>query len=119
AIKRPDGTDALGFAEAGLRVLGVDVDAARVAQLMAGASYVEDVPAETIARLVGAGRLSATTTAAPLAEADAIILCVPTPLRKTREPDLSYVVAAAEQTIALARPGQLFVLESTTYPGTT
>jgi len=110
---------AVGFAEAGLRVLGVDVDAARVAQLMAGASYVEDVPAETIARLVGAGRLSATTTAAPLAEADAIILCVPTPLRKTREPDLSYVVAAAEQTIALARPGQLFVLESTTYPGTT
>ncbi len=110
---------AVGFAEAGLRVLGIDVDAARVAQLMAGASYVEDVPAETIARLVGAGRLSATTTAAPLAEADAIILCVPTPLRKTREPDLSYVVAAAEQTIALARPGQLFVLESTTYPGTT
>ncbi len=110
---------AVGFAQAGLRVIGVDVDAGRVAELTAGRSYVEDVPAATIAALVDAGRLRATVDAAALAEADAIIICVPTPLRKSREPDLSYVVAASDRAAALARPGQLFVLESTTYPGTT
>ncbi|MBL8095865.1 MAG: nucleotide sugar dehydrogenase [Anaerolineales bacterium] len=109
----------VGFAQAGLRVIGVDVDAGRVAELQAGRSYVEDVPAATIAELVRAGRLSATTDAAALAETDAIIICVPTPLRKSREPDLSFVVAASDRAVALARPGQLFVLESTTYPGTT
>lgn len=110
---------AVGFAEAGLRVIGIDVDAGRVAALQAGLSYVEDVPADTIAALVRAGSLSAATDAAALAEADAVIICVPTPLRKSREPDLSYVVAASDRAAALARPGQLFVLESTTYPGTT
>lgn len=110
---------AVGFAEAGLRVIGIDVDAGRVAALQAGLSYVEDVPAATIAALVQAGSLSAATDAAALAEADAVIICVPTPLRKSREPDLSYVVAASDRAAALARPGQLFVLESTTYPGTT
>ncbi len=109
----------VGFAQAGLRVIGVDVDAGRVAELQAGRSYVEDVPAATIAELVRAGRLSATTDAAALAETDAIIICVPTPLRKSREPDLSFVVAASDRAVALARPGQLYVLESTTYPGTT
>ncbi len=110
---------AVGFAEAGLRVLGVDVDAGRVAALQAGTSYVEDVPAATIAALVARGALRATTDAEVLADAEAVIICVPTPLRKSREPDLSYVVAAADRAAALARPGQLFVLESTTYPGTT
>ncbi len=109
----------VGFAQAGLRVIGIDTDATRVAALQAGQSYVEDVPAATIAALVRAGKLSATVDAAALAEADVVIICVPTPLRKTREPDLSYVVAASDRATAVARPGQLYVLESTTYPGTT
>ncbi len=109
----------VGFAQAGLRVIGIDTDATRVAALQAGQSYVEDVSAATIAALVQAGKLSASVDAQALTEADVVIICVPTPLRKTREPDLSYVVAASDRATAIARPGQLFVLESTTYPGTT
>ncbi len=107
------------FAEAGLRVVGVDVSESRVAQLNAGESYVEDVPASLVARLVADGRLSATTDFDALAEADAISICVPTPLGKTRDPDMSFIAAVTEQMATRVRPGQVVVLESTTYPGTT
>lgn len=110
---------AVAFGEAGFRVVGLDVAADRVGALNAGGSHVPDVPSAAVAALVGAGRLRATTDAAELAAADAISICVPTPLSKTRDPDLAAVVAATEQVARALRPGQVVVLESTTYPGTT
>lgn len=110
---------AVAFGEAGLRVLGIDVDADKVARLSRGESYVPDVPSAQVAELVGRGDLTATTDYAALHNADAVILCVPTPLRKTRDPDLSYIVNASESLMPHVRLGQLLVLESTTYPGTT
>ena len=108
---------AVAFAEAGHEVVGVDSDPARVGALSDGYSYVEDVPSAVIG---GAGeRLSASTDYAPLADCEAVVICVPTPLSSSREPDLSYVVASAEALAAVLRNGQLVVLESTTYPGTT
>ena len=107
------------FAKAGFRVLGVDSDPGRVARLAAGESPVEDVPSGTLAELVRAGRLLVGGTPDVLREADAILICVPTPLGKSREPDISYIVAAADAVAQRLRPGQLVVLESTTYPGTT
>jgi UDP-N-acetyl-D-glucosamine dehydrogenase len=106
------------FAEAGRSVLLVDVDAARVERLNAGDSYIEDVPSETLKRLVDNG-LRATTDYDELRDADAILIALPTPLSKQREPDLSIILSAAEQIGARLRPGHLVVLESTTYPGTT
>jgi UDP-N-acetyl-D-glucosamine dehydrogenase len=110
---------ALAFAESGARVVGVDLDAGRVASIAAGRSFIEDVPTEALAAVVRAGRLTASDDYAPLAEADAIVICVPTPLGKSKEPDISYVVGAADAVTAVVRRGQLVVLESTTYPGTT
>lgn len=110
---------AVAFAEAGYHVLGVDVSAHVVAGISAGESHVQDVPSETLERLVDQGLISATTDLARLAECDAISICVPTPLSKTRDPDVSYIVAATESVKQTLRPGQLIVLESTTYPGTT
>jgi UDP-N-acetyl-D-glucosamine dehydrogenase len=110
---------AVAFAESGATVLGVDVDPRRVAAVRAGRSYVEDVPAPRLAPLVAAERLAAFADVGPLKDADAILICVPTPLRKSREPDISYVVEAADAVAGIARRGQLVVLESTTYPGTT
>ena len=110
---------AVAFAESGATVLGVDVDATRVAAVRAGASYVADVAAARLAPLLGTGRLQAFTDVAPLKDADAVLICVPTPLGKSREPDISHILAAAEAVAGVARPGQLVVLESTTYPGTT
>ena len=107
------------FAKAGYRVIGVDVDAQKVRQLNAGASYIPDVPSEVVADLVGRNLLSATDDFSVLAQADAISICVPTPLRKTKDPDMSYIIAAADQIARYSRAGQLIVLESTTYPGTT
>jgi UDP-N-acetyl-D-glucosamine dehydrogenase len=106
------------FAEAGRSVLLVDVDAARVERLNAGDSYIEDVPSEKLKRLVDNG-LRATTDYDELRDADAILIALPTPLSKQREPDLSIILSAAEQIGARLRPGHLVVLESTTYPGTT
>jgi UDP-N-acetyl-D-glucosamine dehydrogenase len=106
------------FAEAGRSVLLVDVDAGRVERLNAGDSYIEDVPSETLARLVANG-LRATTDYDELREADAILIALPTPLSKQREPDLTIVLSAAEEIGRRLRPGHLVVLESTTYPGTT
>ena len=110
---------AVEFARARFRVTGLDTDPARVAALNRGESYIPDVPAALLADVVQAGHFDATTDSGRLAEQDAIVICVPTPLRKSREPDVSHVVAAAEAVAARLRPGQLVVLESTTYPGTT
>ena len=110
---------AVAFAESGARVLGIDRDAHRVERVRAGQSFVEDVSAATLAPLVASGRLSAAGDVAALAVADAIVICVPTPLGKSKEPDISFIVGAADAVAAIIRPGQLVVLESTTYPGTT
>jgi UDP-N-acetyl-D-glucosamine dehydrogenase len=110
---------AVEFAGAGLEVVGIDVDARKVAAIARGESYIPDVPGEVVAALAQAGRLSATTDYAALRECDAVSICVPTPLNKTRDPDMSYVIDAANQVAAHAHPGLLIVLESTTYPGTT
>jgi UDP-N-acetyl-D-glucosamine dehydrogenase len=107
------------FADAGKSVLLVDVDPARVAQLNAGESYIEDVPSEVLAPLVQAGLVSATTDYDALRDASAILVALPTPLSRQREPDLRILVSAAEQIATRLRPGHLVVLESTTYPGTT
>lgn len=107
------------FADAGFRVTGIDVNAERMAQLNRGQSYVEDVPSDTVARLRAEGLLEGTTDFSVLADMDAISICVPTPLRKTRDPDISYIVAATEYVAKYLRPGQVIVLESTTYPSTT
>jgi len=110
---------AVEFAEAGYRVLGVDVRQSVVDGIMAGCSHIPDVSSARIASLLEAGRLEATTDGKRLREADAISICVPTPLSKTRDPDVSYVLAATEMVKTILRPGQAVVLESTTYPGTT
>jgi UDP-N-acetyl-D-glucosamine dehydrogenase len=110
---------AVEFAEAGFTVTPVDLDASKVESIRRGESYIPDVPGERLAAVVSSGHLAATTDFAVLAGADAISICVPTPLRKTKDPDLSYVVAAVEQVARYLRAGQLVVLESTTYPGTT
>jgi UDP-N-acetyl-D-glucosamine dehydrogenase len=110
---------AVAFAESGATVIGVDLDARRVAAVQAGESFIEDVPTGSLAGLVRAGRLSAHADVAALKDADAIIICVPTPLGKSKEPDISFIVGAADAVAAIIRPGQLVVLESTTYPGTT
>ena len=107
------------FADAGKRVLLVDVDAGRVAQLNRGESYIEDVASETLGPLVTDGRVRATTDYDELRDADAILVALPTPLSRQREPDLRILVAAAEEIAKRLRPGHLVVLESTTYPGTT
>ena len=110
---------AVAFGEAGFSTTGVDIDEGKVRDLNAGTSYIEDVPSLHISRLVADGRLWATTDYASLDHCDVVCICVPTPLRKTRAPDISYVVHAAEAIAAHLRPGMLVVLESTTFPGTT
>ena len=107
------------FAEAGRSVLLVERNAERVAQLNRGESYIEDVPSDALKRLVDDGRLRATTDYDELREADAILIALPTPLSKQREPDLSIVNGATEEIAKRLRKGHLVVLESTTYPGTT
>ncbi|MCS6841983.1 MAG: nucleotide sugar dehydrogenase, partial [Roseiflexus sp.] len=107
------------FGAAGLRVTAIDASAERVAAINAGRSYINDVPTDVVAHLRAEGLLEATTDFRVLAELDAISICVPTPLRKTRDPDISAIVAVTEQIAQRLRPGQVIVLESTTYPGTT
>jgi UDP-N-acetyl-D-glucosamine dehydrogenase len=110
---------AVEFARAGFTVTGFDVDSSKVAQINAGKSYIPDVPEADLAAHVRGGKLNATTDMTRLADMDAIDIAVPTPLRKTKDPDLSYVVKAVEAVAAVLKRGQLVILESTTYPGTT
>src|SRR5688500_12144960 len=110
---------AVEFARAGLRVVGIDVDERKVQAIGRGESYIPDVPSSLLAELVRAGRLSATQDYRVLRDVDAVSICVPTPLNKTRDPDMSYVVDAASHVAEHAHRGLLIVLESTTYPGTT
>jgi len=110
---------AVELAKAGFTVRGIDVDLERVTQLNRGQSYLVDVATETLAPLVAEGRLSASTAFDEAGQADALIICVPTPLRKSKEPDISFIVAALESLLPHLHQGQLLVLESTTFPGTT
>ena len=110
---------AVEFARLGFRVIGLDVDEKRVAAIKRGESYISDVARDRIAPLVTAGRLKATTDYGTLREADVIFICVPTPFDEMKAPDLSFIVRASEGIESHLRPGQLIVLQSTTYPGTT
>jgi UDP-N-acetyl-D-glucosamine dehydrogenase len=110
---------AVAFAQAGYRVAGLDTNAERVGLINGGHSPVQDISDETLQQVVAAGRLQATTDFAVLQDVDTVSICVPTPLRKTKDPDISYILAATEQISTRLHPGQLIVLESTTYPGTT
>jgi UDP-N-acetyl-D-glucosamine dehydrogenase len=107
------------LAEVGFTCIGMDVDERKVKALGAGESYIPDVPSEQVSNVVKAGRFRATTDFAALGGLDTVNICVPTPLRKTKDPDLSYVVSAVEQVAKYLHRGQLVILESTTYPGTT
>jgi len=107
------------FWRTGFPVVGFDIDPEKVSALNAGHSYIRHFPAEDVKTLLASKRFSATTDFSGLKDADAILICVPTPLSRNREPDLSYVVATAESILPHLRPGHLVVLESTTFPGTT
>lgn len=107
------------FAENGFDSTGFEVDARKADTINRGESYIPDVPTPNVAKMVAAQKLSATTDFTALKDQDIIIICVPTPLRKTKDPDVSYILAASEKIQATLRPGQLIILESTTYPGTT
>lgn len=110
---------ALQFARSGVKVLGLDIDPAKVAACNAGQSYIQHIASDAIAEQVRAGQFAATTEFARVREMDAIIICVPTPLNKNREPDISYIVKTGETVAPHLHRGVLVVLESTTYPGTT
>lgn len=110
---------AVEFAHAGFEVVGIDLSAEKVDAINRGASYIPDISGAVVAALRTAGKLSATTDYAAISGLDAISICVPTPLRKTRDPDMSYVISAAEDVAQHLQKGALIVLESTTYPGTT
>ena len=110
---------AVVFAEAGFKVIGIDPVEDKVEKVMRGESHIQDVPGEQVARLVRAGKLRATTDFSLLSEAQAVSICVPTPLRKTGDPDLSFILSATNELAKYVHPGMVAVLESTTYPGTT
>jgi UDP-N-acetyl-D-glucosamine dehydrogenase len=110
---------AVSFARAGLQVLGIDIDARKVGQLNEGGSYILDVPGADVAALVQANTLRASTEYSGLREVDVMFICVPTPFDAMRAPDLSYIVAAAEGIAPHLQRGQMVVLQSTTFPGTT
>jgi UDP-N-acetyl-D-glucosamine dehydrogenase len=110
---------AVAFGESGATVIGVDVDEQRTAAIAAGLSVTEDISSERVRALVGRGALRVSRDPLALKDADAIVICVPTPLGKSRQPDISYIEKATEDVCRVLRPGQLVVLESTTYPGTT
>lgn len=110
---------AVEFAKAGFEITGIDVSSSRVEKIRRGDSYIQDVPSADVRVLLDAGKLRTTTDFSVVQGLDTIQICVPTPLRKTKDPDMSYVVSACEQIAAFAHPGMLVILESTTYPGTT
>ena len=110
---------AVVFAEAGYTVIGIDPDRRKVDTVKRGESHIQDIPSGQIAHLVSEGKLSATVDFAALRDADAVSICVPTPLRKTGDPDLSFIVSATDELARYMHAGMVVVLESTTYPGTT
>ena len=109
----------LQFARSGVNVLGLDIDPAKVANLNLGKSYIQHIPASEIAAALKAGTFTASTDFGRIREALAVIICVPTPLNKNREPDISYILSTGRQIAPALQPGSLVVLESTTFPGTT
>lgn len=110
---------ALVFAEAGHRVVGIDLDNRKVDAINRGESYIEDIPSERLHSLIAEGVLTATTDFAVLRGCDVVSICVPTPLNKTGDPDIAYIISVADEIAHNLHPGMLIVLESTTYPGTT
>src|SRR5713101_873055 len=110
---------AMEFAKAGFSVTGIDVLESKVAKLNRGESYVQDVPTETLRSMVETKKFRATTDFSVVADLDTINIAVPTPLRKTKDPDMSFIVSACQETAKYFGPGKLVILESTTYPGTT
>lgn len=110
---------AVEFAAEGFEVITLDVDARKIELLNRGESYIDDIPTAQLAPLVESGKLRGTTDYQDLSDADAISICVPTPLRKTKDPDMSYVIESVESLAQVSREGMLIILESTTYPGTT
>jgi len=110
---------AMEMAEAGFHVTGIDIDKKKVKSVNAGLSYIPDVNSESLRHLISQERFEATDSMAAVESLDAVSICVPTPLRKTKDPDLSYVIAAVDAVLDHLQPGQLIILESTTYPGTT
>src|SRR5712664_1980659 len=110
---------AVEIARSGIKVLGIDVVQSKVEQINQGSSYIPDVPSMELLKHVQSGRLRAVADFKVLKGLDAIIICVPTPLGKTKDPDLSMIVSAVEKIAENLKPNQLIVLESTTYPGTT
>jgi UDP-N-acetyl-D-glucosamine dehydrogenase len=110
---------AIEFVRAGFTVYGIDVDPRKVAQLRRGKSYVGDVSSAHVREAVKSGKFHPTTDFAVLKKVDSVNICVPTPLNKTKDPDVSYIVAAADEVARHLQRGQLVILESTTYPGTT
>jgi UDP-N-acetyl-D-glucosamine dehydrogenase len=109
----------VAFGEAGYRVIGIDPVQSKVQALQRGESYIIDVPTKQVAALVKAGKLEATTDFSALRKVDAVSICVPTPLRKTGDPDLSFIISAVDELARFIHAGMVIVLESTTYPGTT
>jgi UDP-N-acetyl-D-glucosamine dehydrogenase len=110
---------AVEYAKAGFTVTGIDLNAAKIEGVNAGKSYIADIHDEELAPLVTAGKLLATTDFSVIRDLDTVNICVPTPLRKTKDPDMSYIVAATQEIAKYFHPGMLIILESTTYPGTT
>jgi UDP-N-acetyl-D-glucosamine dehydrogenase len=110
---------AVVFGEAGFNVIGIDPDKRKVNTILRGESHIQDIPNEQIARLVSSGKLTATTDFSALEQVQAVSICVPTPLRKTGDPDLSFILDATNKLANYTHPGMVIVLESTTYPGTT
>ena len=110
---------AVEFAAAGFTVIGIDISEEKVRRVNAGDSYVGDIPSSTLAPLVEAGRLRATTDFSAVLDLDTINICVPTPLRKTKDPDMSFIVSSCAEIVRYFHAGTLVILESTTYPGTT
>ncbi|HUB82456.1 MAG TPA: nucleotide sugar dehydrogenase [Bryobacteraceae bacterium] len=110
---------AVEFAKAGFHVTGIDLIESKIARINAGDSYVQDVTSQDVSSLVENGKLTATTDFSVISDLDTINICVPTPLRKTKDPDMSYIVSACQEVAKYFHPGMLAILESTTYPGTT
>lgn len=110
---------AMEFAKAGFSVTGIDIQESKVARLNRGDSYVQDVPSDSLNKWVRAGKFRATSDFSEIRDLDTLNIAVPTPLRKTKDPDMSYVVSACQETAKYLTPGKLVILESTTYPGTT